>query len=544
MQDNWDRKVIPRWRSAKVSSSLPESLPSKPSRPSASQELTTAAISSEITKRVEAWKAHKDLGGAVDLLNYGHSHALQPLLIEPAKYILSLPSSEIPPELSRLAANLLGSEQVPSSSGEALDFTERKYQEISRLKSLLLINPRDPISLVDLARLYTILGQGHKARSAITVASALAPNHRFVLRSSSRFFIHDGDPERALFILNRSDRTKLDPWLLASQISVETLTGRTPRHLKRGRQLLDSRSVGPSHTAELGAAIATVLLNDGSAKEAKRTFNKALIEPNENAVAQAIWASNNFKLPIYVQHEWMSGRFSFEANFYKFQAESNFEDALECAGKWFDDEPFSTRPLRGAAFSCSVLGRHAEAEKHTRRALLNDSNELADMNNLVFSLASQNKLPEASSLLNKIIEREMRSEDGVSGHTLANIGLISYRLAALEDGRFYYEKALEVFRKNGQQSSLALAHAFWAHEAMSADDNKINTILNGAENTLKKYPAPGAATVLAQVQTSLGGRAPLPEPKGNFHNADSWTHDAERNILIIKSKAPFKVDKK
>ena len=42
---------------------------------------------------------------------------------------------------------------------------------------------------VDMARLYTILGQLEKARRAIDNARAIAPEDRFVLRSSARFFV-------------------------------------------------------------------------------------------------------------------------------------------------------------------------------------------------------------------------------------------------------------------------------------------------------------------------------------------------------------------
>ncbi|WP_241068918.1 hypothetical protein [Achromobacter insuavis] len=502
----------------------------------------------EIRSRVDKWRVYKDVGGAADLLNYAHIPDAREVLREPALILKSsLNADGSPPIINKLLKKILGSD----GSGRFEDLAEARaseshiYGEISRLKRYVQINPGDAISLVDMGRYYTILGQLAKARSVMSAAVAICPNNRFVLRSASRFFIHEGDPDRALFLLNRSARTPGDPWLLATHISIEGLIGRVSKFLKRGRQILDGGRISPLHSSELGASIATVFLNDGLFKEAKRTFSKALACPNENAVAQALWASTSFRIPINVKREWLDSRFSHEANFYRAQIEVDFVRALEFAKAWYEDEPFSSRPLRGAAFACSVLNLHAQAEGYTRQALLCDPHSIDDRNNLVFSLASQGKISDAFELIKIVINRQSSSSEGVSGQTLANIGLLSYRIGDIESARQYYGKAVDYLQTAERPENVALARAFWAKEALLAKDSEFLKILGAAKESAEETKTPGAIQVIKGI---LGGEGLNAEVDNSsvplIRRAETWAHDAQRNLLIIKSKTPFgKADK-
>ena len=539
MQDDWDRKVIPRWRSAIKSSSLPENLPSKKVK-EISDGLVDNAYIESITTRVKNWKENKNIGKAADLLNFGNVKLLRQLLQEPAEYIFN--NDEVDSvSLKELAAEFLGIDARPIVQNKEATFSEKCNMEIKRLKTLLHQNPGDAITLIDLARLYTILGHEEKAKKAIITATSAAPHHRFVLRSASRFYIHSGNPERALHLLNKTERTKSDTWLIASHISVESIMDKSPRYIKRGRQLLSNVDINPVHIAELGAAIATVFLNDGYIKEAKRTFNKALVNPNENAVAQVIWASAHFQMPINFRDEWMNGQYSYEANFYKAQADSDFELALGFAEQWYEDEPFSTRPLRGLAFVCSILGRHSQAEEYTRQVLKRDPNQIGEINNLIFSLASQNKIEDASQYLSTLVEREKNTLDDITGHTIANIGLVNYRNGYIEEGRLFYEKALKFFLSKKQEQSYVLAYAFWAREALLASDEKLQTIIRQAKIAAEKVFSPGASIVLSQIVTDAENTLPVRPVNSTLRDSKIWTHDANKNILTIKAKAPFKV---
>lgn len=85
------------------------------------------------------------------------------------------------------------------------------YSDISRIHHHLNANPRDAYAWVDMARLYTSLGQFEKARQAINTARGIAPEDRFVLRAATRFFVHAGDAEIAERMLNGARATRHDP---------------------------------------------------------------------------------------------------------------------------------------------------------------------------------------------------------------------------------------------------------------------------------------------------------------------------------------------
>jgi hypothetical protein len=52
--------------------------------------------------------------------------------------------------------------------------------------------------------------------------------------------------------------------------------------------MIDSGSHTPLHVAELAAALGNVELANGKVKSARRLFQKSLVKPTENAVAQVV----------------------------------------------------------------------------------------------------------------------------------------------------------------------------------------------------------------------------------------------------------------
>src|SRR4051812_36598271 len=121
---------------------------------------------------------------------------------------------KLPGPLQTLVAKVLGhevpSENVPAESQLAIRYLRRRLQT----------SYENPIALIDLARHHLALGSEKSAERAVRAAVSLAPTNRFVLRSASRFFVHKGEPDRALGLLRREGRVKSDPWLLACDIAV------------------------------------------------------------------------------------------------------------------------------------------------------------------------------------------------------------------------------------------------------------------------------------------------------------------------------------
>jgi Tfp pilus assembly protein PilF len=101
-----------------------------------------------------------------------------------------------------------------------------------RLRRALAINTFDAYRWVDLALAYTIAGKLRKADRALKVAVSLAAEDRFVLRAATRFRLHQGNPEEALFLLKKAQRVRFDPWLLATYVA----TAEVARAISNGIQ--------------------------------------------------------------------------------------------------------------------------------------------------------------------------------------------------------------------------------------------------------------------------------------------------------------------
>ena len=163
--------------------------------------------------------------------------------------------------------------------------------QVRAFRQLLRIEPRDPVTWVDLSRVYAVLGLHDQAARSMNIALHLAGDNRFVLRSASRLWIHMGDADRAHEIIARAERTPNDPWLLAAEIATGSAAGKTPRFTKAATRCLADTRFGLTHLSELASAVATLQLSAGRIKKMRSLFAMSLYNPTENSVAQAAWAS-------------------------------------------------------------------------------------------------------------------------------------------------------------------------------------------------------------------------------------------------------------
>jgi hypothetical protein len=90
------------------------------------------------------------------------------------------------------------------------------------------------------------------------VALRLAPDDRFILRSAARLLVHVGDSDGALEVLRHSDRTKIDPWLSAAEISIASTADRPSRFAKSAAHIVTGDRFPARQTTELASALATL----------------------------------------------------------------------------------------------------------------------------------------------------------------------------------------------------------------------------------------------------------------------------------------------
>jgi tetratricopeptide (TPR) repeat protein len=348
--------------------------------------------------------------------------------------------------------------------------------KLFRQKTRLLCS--DAIAWIELALAYTTIGKKEKALRAVKTALQLAPNNRFIIRSTIRCLLHCREQEAAYDILSRHGRTKRDPWLLASQLAVAEILSKPSHLVSDARDLLQSRHFHPVDLAELSASLATTELFAGNDKRAKRLFQQSLTEVTENALAQIIWAKNHIRLNVELAD--LTPPRNFEAEARCRIRENNWTAALTATLKWRDDEPFSGRPAELATFITSVVEEDFPlAERIAIEGLIANPDHSMLLNNLAFAQACQGKLQNAKAAISKIV---LSSVPIVSrAAVLATKGLILFREGDLEGGRNGYKAAMDFADEHKLSSVKTMAMIFLAREEWRANSNYAQEAVRAAE---------------------------------------------------------------
>jgi len=346
--------------------------------------------------------------------------------------------------------------------------SNRRSVIISSLKKHVREYPYNAIAWADMAFYYAVLCQNEKANLCISIALNLAPENRFILRSAARFYLHTKNPEKALFFLRKSELTKRDPWLLASEISISEAFNLRTRNVKIAKNILLTLDATPMDLAELYGTMGTLEMTHGGNKKGKKLFKSALIDPNENTLAQAEWVSQNIGLTI---ERTSKVNAAFEADSRRFFYDEKYKEALEEALKWLRFQPFCSHPVEQATYIAGTcLNDFKEAVrivKEESRCLLNE-NFLIN-NNYIFSLASLDRIQEAEQQLATINFGSLTERD--QGVYQATKGLLEFRKGNIEPGRLLYEDAIKRFQKLKEERCVALATFYLAREEQRVGHN-------------------------------------------------------------------------
>lgn len=436
--ENIDRRVIPNWRSLKDTIENGElEYP---------QHLNHVFF--DLDEYVQDWNKNHSLIYASELVSAAIANNVKDndSVKNAAEFILQH-DGEITEAQKKVALSLLVHEdnKVVSNScelDELLMNTKDIYAKIGFLKGLIRRYPYNPINHVESARFYLMIGQVKQAIEAMNIALALDSTNRFISRSATRLFVHVEDFDRAHSILKNNEQVVADPWLMASEISVNLLRNRSSSLVKKGLELVKSGDYSPFSLSELTSSLGTLEFIKGTQKKSKILFNKSLVMPNDNALAQAEWAkSNNLSLK-FNKNICEKVNLSYEANaLYAYQNDS-YEDALKFSIRWLNDMPYSKNPIfLGANIAYTFLQDYKTAEKILKRGLEANPNEPAFLNNLAYTYALEGKLADANNTilrLDKISDIDNRTKICLT----ATRGLIAYREKNIEKGRALYLTAI------------------------------------------------------------------------------------------------------
>lgn len=460
--DDRRRRVVPRWRPFAVAAAIGEVEPSR-----ATTEPSTLLVpADEVADVLDNWTRAKTPTAASDLLDLAIVSRNNELATQAAQWIA------VNGGLSNVSVELAKSFLVTAETESGVDPLRvealQRFERIARYRRALRIAPHDAIAWTDLALEHATLGNTEAAKRAIRIATSLAGENRFVLRSACRLYLHVGEPDVAHRLLERDGTFRRDPWLMAAEIVAAEAAGVPARAVKRGRQALQGGSFSDHHLSELAAAMGTLEFLDGSMRAAKKHFRHSLVLPTENAVAQAAWFSRHtggqplmevaYNVPL-----------AFEAQALRAVRSSRLVDAARAAQQWQNDEPFASRPAELGSWVAAVgLGDHALALELLAIAERSNPTNLGILARRFYSEASSGQLGAATKTL-QVLEARRNEDVWTPGYSEvlieADRGLLAFRRGNPIEGVAHYRKAISGASESSLLTARALATLNLAFEA-------------------------------------------------------------------------------
>ncbi len=478
--ENKDRRVIPNWRSFKRTAMLGELDVSNHSTPKP-----------DVSFSIEDYKVefiqNRSIPHAGDLLSAAIVNGFETdkTVIEAANFVLSNSKGATKTQISiaeRITFGQSGNNNhinlktYTISDCENYIKSEQIWEKIHSLKGLSREFHFNPIVWVELSRLYSIIGQQEQSVSSMKVALHLAPENRFVLRSAVRLFARYDELEFSHDIVRKNRLTNFDPWLTSAEISLATLRGRNSRFIKRGIEMVSSMNYSPFSFTELASSIGTVEILNGSNKKSRLFFQKALIAPNDNALAQIEWASKiDDRLELNLDD--FQVKCNFEANALDNFNKNNLQEAQRDSFHWFLDMPFSKRPVLLGSHISGLLDDRETERDFLKAGLLSHPNDPQLLNNLVYSLALENKIDEAMSLLNRL-EKSSLSDTSTKICLTATRGLIFFRKGFPDLGRESYITAIQDAKDSNSEYYSRLAILNYVREELLIKSDLVPALMD------------------------------------------------------------------
>jgi tetratricopeptide (TPR) repeat protein len=319
---------------------------------------------------------------------------------------------------------------------------------IRRLRSWVDRAPRDSIALIEYARLQALFGSRRTASNAISQAIHIDPDSRFVLRAATRFFTFDDQPDRALFHLRATPRIKVDPLLQSAEIATSELMDESSKIAQRALREFLQNEKGTLLTSELGMSLATLEEKNGVKKRRVDSIVKrALFDPTENALAQAIWLVEHTNRDFGKRFpETNIPDDAFEAHALQYLENGQFEQAAKSCSNWYRMQPFQSRaPLILSTINFSFLARFEEAARVASAAIRLHGKDWRLLNILTISLARKGDVALAEEAFDTL--KSVASGHEQMAFVFAARGMLDFTKGAYRQGLEAYVKSIDEARK-------------------------------------------------------------------------------------------------
>ena len=426
---------------------------------------------------------------ASDLMGSAFVVGRMDLAAEAAKYVISSKAIEKP--TIQLADHILNlnTKDIPQAEVQV---------RIAKIKAILARFPNNPLQWIELARLYTIKGQLGKANRATTVALALAPSNRYIVRSAARFFIHIGDIDAAWDCAHKAFALKKDPWIEATLLNIGMRLNKRPRKLT-GWAPSDIPVNALFRFSELIETWGTIELESGNDRKARKYFRTAWCDPSDNVVTHGEWILRN-QLPGMSGSIQLDLSASPEAKAWDNYLLLHLEDSMTAIREWGLEEPYSKHPwILGSSIACHTY-RYKEAEDQARQGLLANPNDFLLHNNLAFALVKSGRPDEAEVALKTSPEPKPNTELPVS---LATKGLLEFKRGRIEKGREFYLKAIEECTKANNSRLMAKAYLNLAIVEVESKGTRAVEFVTAAIKASKKFDDPDITLTTIQLKRAI-----------------------------------------
>lgn len=468
------RVVIPRWRSLSTT-------PSVETIPTANFTDLQPVTVDQFRDFIKIWRASGKPEDIVDILDAGIATGQRKIVVEAATLILRNSDEYARTIVNRANSIFYGKPSVVLSVPRNTDVAGDSIQKISRLKKVLSESPRNSLAHVEIARLYTRLGQVEKANRHLRAALQINGNDRFTLRALTRFLTLVHEPGEALRLLRAAPATRSDPWLQSAELAAGMLVGSGLRRFAANGRLIEGRKSIPIEFSELATGWATQLeISGASRKKVFATLLPSLAQPTENALAQGVWLTDHLG-------EDFSTRFSavsipidaHEARALALTEQEEFNDACREAELWVVDQPFQ---LRSFIFLCHLrfahLGDFEGAITAATEGLIIHGDDWSLLNYATISYAAAGNTEKANSFLKRF--SKVANSDRKNAFFRAAEGMVLFSAGKYFEAADKYVETLRMCSRRSLLSLIPSVVMFFVdnlsrHSLLTRDEYKLMT---------------------------------------------------------------------
>lgn len=410
----------------------------------------------------------------------------------------------------------------PEGGGHRELSRETERRTIHELRRRTRAWPRNAFTWVDLARAHFAVGDDRKARRCLEIALSLDPDNRFIVRSAVRFLVHTNDEDFARKVVLNSDASELDPWLLSVGVAI----GARPRRstLKLATSFIEDGRYSPWHLAELSAAIAVLEHENGQERSARRFMRGALVDPTENVLAHAEWASWASHLPDSADRSKRTQPSDpDEALARRYAKDYQWVQAAAHAKNWQLDQPFALDAAGLGSWYAIEAGDYGLASSFSTVGLVANPKDSALLNNRAFAAACRWDLTGAAQDLAAIDFAGAEVEN--VGCALATAGFVAIRARDHELGRSLYNRSIRLFSQRRMFDHAARAAMNLAAEEKRDQSVHAEAAFSRAASLVRQARDPGIENTWLRIRSDdyLPGDSPTAPPPHS--HVTEWLHE-------------------